>query len=81
MITVYGLVIRWRCYLLCKLTAKMLLFCYGEFIGATDSFLPRKVVDGRLGLESLLCNMTWECVSISCKTCYGCLNQYFYCCL
>ena len=59
MITAYGLVIHW-CRYLVGLTARMLLLCYGESIGATDSFLPRKVVDSHLGLGSLLCNMTWE---------------------
>ena len=42
---------------LLRLTARTLLCCYGESIGITGLFSPRKVVEWRLGC-SLLCNMT-----------------------
>ena len=56
MITAYGLkpvVVRY----LAEVTARTLLCCYGESIGITGLFTPRKVVEWWLGC-SLLCNMT-----------------------
>ena len=44
MITAYGLEIRW-CRYLARLAARILLLCYGESIGTTGLFPPRKVVE------------------------------------